>query len=188
MRCQLFRADVASRLGDRDGTRSDRSTMRPRGFCTPARLSICVSITWCGLASRCEPRIFAAAQTAVEEGLHLARRCGLGLYHIELLAVSAELACMSRSQPPQSRRPARRLGWLLPRMPIPMGSRGGRPASGAGAVAQDRLVEGMAELEEGTVSAGCSSRILVSSKRTGCWPRLRQPGGGLNRRHVEIST
>jgi hypothetical protein len=28
----------------------------------------------------------------VEEGLHLARRCGLGLYHIELLCAQAELS------------------------------------------------------------------------------------------------
>jgi hypothetical protein len=34
----------------------------------------------------------AFARTAVEEGLHLARRCGLGLYHIELLCEEAELS------------------------------------------------------------------------------------------------
>jgi len=32
-----------------------------------------------------------AAQRAVEEGLHLARRCGLGLYHVELLCAQAEI-------------------------------------------------------------------------------------------------
>ncbi len=32
VRCQLFRAEVASRLGDLLKARSDRSTMRPRGF------------------------------------------------------------------------------------------------------------------------------------------------------------
>ena len=34
----------------------------------------------------------ALAHSAVGEGLHLARRCGLGLYHIELLCEEAELS------------------------------------------------------------------------------------------------
>jgi hypothetical protein len=32
-----------------------------------------------------------AAQPAVDEGLHIARRCGLGLYQVELLCVQADL-------------------------------------------------------------------------------------------------
>jgi hypothetical protein len=38
----------------------------------------------------------AAAQRAVDEGLHLAGQCGLGLYHVELLCEGAEL-CLMRS-------------------------------------------------------------------------------------------
>jgi hypothetical protein len=34
---------------------------------------------------------FAAAQQALDEGLHVARQCGLGLYHIELLCEQAEV-------------------------------------------------------------------------------------------------
>jgi hypothetical protein len=37
-----------------------------------------------------------AAQRAVEEGLHLCRQCGLGLYHIELLCEAAE-QCLARA-------------------------------------------------------------------------------------------
>jgi hypothetical protein len=37
-----------------------------------------------------------AAQRALDEGLHLARQCGLGLYHVELLCEAAEL-CLSRA-------------------------------------------------------------------------------------------
>jgi hypothetical protein len=40
-----------------------------------------------------------AAQGAVDEGLHLARQCGLGLYHIELLCEHAEL-CLARADSP----------------------------------------------------------------------------------------
>jgi hypothetical protein len=40
-----------------------------------------------------------AAQCAVHEGLHLARQCGLGLYHIELLCEQAEI-CLARADSP----------------------------------------------------------------------------------------
>jgi hypothetical protein len=40
-----------------------------------------------------------AAQRAVHEGLHLARQCGLGLYHIELLCEQAEI-CLARADSP----------------------------------------------------------------------------------------
>jgi hypothetical protein len=38
------------------------------------------------------------AQRAVDEGLHLARQCGLGLYHVELLCEQAGL-CLDRADP-----------------------------------------------------------------------------------------
>src|SRR5205085_3174038 len=37
-----------------------------------------------------------AAQSAVHDGLRLARQCGLGLYHIELLCEQAEV-CLARA-------------------------------------------------------------------------------------------
>jgi hypothetical protein len=47
-----------------------------------------------------------AAQHAVDEGLHIARQCGLGLYHIELLCEQAEI-CLDRNHAPAAERLAR---------------------------------------------------------------------------------
>jgi hypothetical protein len=44
-----------------------------------------------------------AAQRALDEGLHLSRQCGLGLYHIELLCEHAEL-CLARADAPAAER------------------------------------------------------------------------------------
>ena len=40
---------------------------------------------------RFEPEKGRAAQLDVDEGLHIARQCGLGLYHVELTCVQAEM-------------------------------------------------------------------------------------------------
>jgi hypothetical protein len=47
-----------------------------------------------------------AAQRAVDEGLHLARQCGLGLYHVELLCEQAELF-LARADAPAAETVAR---------------------------------------------------------------------------------
>jgi hypothetical protein len=46
------------------------------------------------------------AERAVEEGLHVARHCGLGLYHIELLCEQAEID-LAREQAPAAEKAAR---------------------------------------------------------------------------------
>jgi hypothetical protein len=85
----------------------------------------------------------------VEEGLHLARRCGLGLYHIELLAVSAEL-CLHESQPAAAEQSAREaLGMACAaECQFRWGAAEAGQLLGQALMAQDRLVEGMAELEK----------------------------------------
>jgi hypothetical protein len=51
-----------------------------------------------------------AAQRAVNEGLHLARSCGLGLYHVELLCVQAQLV-LARGDAPGAEHLAREALW-----------------------------------------------------------------------------
>src|SRR5262249_34693832 len=48
----------------------------------------------------------AIAQAALTEGLHLARQCSLGLYHIELLCTQAEL-CLADGNAAAAEPPAR---------------------------------------------------------------------------------
>ncbi len=50
------------------------------------------------------------AQRAIHEGLHLARVCGLGLYHIELLCVQAEIN-LARGDAPAAEHMAREAVW-----------------------------------------------------------------------------
>jgi hypothetical protein len=50
------------------------------------------------------------AQRAVHEGLHLARACGLGLYHIELLCVQGEIN-LARGDAPAAEHVAREAVW-----------------------------------------------------------------------------
>jgi hypothetical protein len=63
------------------------------------------SVEHLGLLHRVRARVardageWEAAQQAVTEGLHLARLCGLGLYHIELLCEQAEI-CLARADAP----------------------------------------------------------------------------------------
>ena len=85
----------------------------------------------------------------MEEGLHLARRCGLGLYQIELLTVKAELL-LSESQAAaaeQSAREALRLA-SCPECQFRWGAAEAGELLGQALVAQDRLTEGMAALNE----------------------------------------
>jgi hypothetical protein len=51
-----------------------------------------------------------SAQRAVNEGLHLARACGLGLYHIELLCVQAEIS-LARGDAPAAEHVANEALW-----------------------------------------------------------------------------
>ena len=81
--------------------------------------------------------------------MHLARRCGLGLYHIELLAVSAELL-LADSQAVAAEQAAREAleHGFEPGVSISMGGCGKRAIAGEVLLAQDRLTEGMAAIKE----------------------------------------
>jgi hypothetical protein len=148
VRCQLFRADVASQLGDGHGTAESLDDATAWILHSGSVEHLCVyHLVRARIAMRAQD--FPAAQTAVEEGLHLARRCGLGLYHIELLAVSAEL-CLHESQPAAAEQSAREaLGMACAaECQFRWGAAEAGQLLGQALMAQDRLVEGMAELEK----------------------------------------
>ena len=106
VRCQLYRAEVASQLGDATASMASRSMTRPRWILHSGSVEhLCLyHLVRSRIAVRTDDP--ASAKTAVQEGLHLARRCGLGLYHIELLTVSAELS-LRESQPIAAEQAAR---------------------------------------------------------------------------------
>ena len=105
MRCQLFQAEVASRLGNRAGTQRSLDDATRWILHSGSVEHLCLyHLVRARVAMR--ERDGAGAQSAVADGLHLARRCGLGLYHIELLSVSAELS-LNESQPAAAEQLAR---------------------------------------------------------------------------------
>jgi hypothetical protein len=148
VRCQLFRADVASHLGDSEGTQRSLDDATTWILHSGSVEHLCVfHLVRARIAMR--SRDAAVARNAVDEGLHLARRCGLGLYQIELLAVNAELL-LSESQAvaaEQSAREALRLA-SSPECQFRWGTVEAGEWLGRALMAQDRLVEGMEALKE----------------------------------------
>jgi hypothetical protein len=105
VRFELFRADVASQLGDGQGV--TRSLDDAAGWILHSGSieHLCVyHLVRARIAIRA--RDVQAARAELDDGMHLARRCGLVLYHIELLAASAEL-CLIESQPAAAEQAAR---------------------------------------------------------------------------------
>ena len=171
-RCQLFRADVASQLGDRDG--SGQSLEAATGWILHSGSveHLCVyHLVRARIAFRAQD--FQAAQLAVEEGLHLARRCGLRLYLVELLSVRAEFFLQSsRSRSPPSRRPARPTAMAsAPECQFGWGAAEAGHLLGHSLLAQARVVEARAALGR-RGRFGSPSAILGSYKRNGCWTRI----------------
>ena len=104
-RCQLFRADVASRLGDRSGSGESLEAATGWILHSGSVEHLCLyHLVRARIAFRAHD--FQQAQHAVEEGVHLARRCGLLLYLVELLSVRAEFF-LSQSQPVAAEQAAR---------------------------------------------------------------------------------
>ena len=96
-RCQLFRADVASQLGDREAAQQSLEAATGWILHSGSVEHLCVyHLVRARIAKRVQD--FQRAQLVVEEGLHLARRCELRLYLVELLALRAELL-LCESQP-----------------------------------------------------------------------------------------
>ena len=93
-RSQLLRADVACRMGDPDSTRQSIESPGRWILHSGSVEHLCLyHLVRCRSAKKAGD--IQGAQLAVIEGLHIARRCGLGLYHVELLSMQAELLMAS---------------------------------------------------------------------------------------------
>jgi tetratricopeptide (TPR) repeat protein len=94
-RCELLLAERARRLADADACRKHLETavrwILHAGSVEHLALLHLIRARAARTSGEGE-----AAQRAVEEGLHLARQCGLGLYHVELLCEAAE-QCLARA-------------------------------------------------------------------------------------------
>jgi tetratricopeptide (TPR) repeat protein len=89
-RCQLLRAYVACQMRD---TVSARQSIESAGQWILHSGSVEHLCLYHLVRARCATQAneVEAAQFAVDEGLHVARQCGFGLYHVELLCVEANL-------------------------------------------------------------------------------------------------
>src|SRR5260370_15249825 len=89
-RYQLIRAETARRLADPAGCFKHLVAAAGWILHSGSVEHLCL---WHLLRARAARAVGdgAFARSAVAEGLHLSRRCGLGLYHIELLCEEAEL-------------------------------------------------------------------------------------------------
>ncbi len=147
-RCQLYRAEVASRLGDAEGTERSLDDATTWILHSGSVEHLCVyHLVRARIAMR--SREVVAARSAVDEGLHLARRCGFGLYHIELLTVSAELL-LADSQAVAAEQAAREALRMAssPECQFRWGAAESARLLGEALLAQDRLTEGMAAIKE----------------------------------------
>ncbi len=89
-RSQLYQADVASRMGDSENARHLLDTAARWVLHSGSVEHLCLYHL---VRARIAKKAWDAhiGQLAVEDGLHLARQCGLGLYQVELLCEQAEL-------------------------------------------------------------------------------------------------
>jgi hypothetical protein len=89
-RCQLLLAEVARRQNDTTQCRHGLETASRWVLHSGSIEHLCL---WHLVTARaCRSGAdFAGARRALDEGLHLARRCGLGLYQVELLCEQAEV-------------------------------------------------------------------------------------------------
>jgi AAA ATPase domain len=90
-----------------------------------------------------------AVERAVDDGLHLARQCGLGLYHVELLCVQAELFLGTQNSPAaaESSREAQRLA-SSPACQFAWGAAEAGHLLGRSLIALNRPAEARTVLEE----------------------------------------
>src|SRR5262249_57179487 len=89
-RCRLLRAEVACRMDDLANTRRLLDEAAGWVLHSGSVEHLCLyHLVRSRIAMKaCDLHV---AERAVDEGVHLARQCGLGLYHVELLCVQAEL-------------------------------------------------------------------------------------------------
>ncbi len=126
VRCQLIRAEVASQIGDGVSARQSLELATPWILHSGSVEHLCLyHLTRARLSA--STREFQEAQQAVDEGLRLARQCGLTLELVRLLNLQAEIAlCCSQAHAAEAS--ARESG--ASRRPPPVSSPGAprRPA------------------------------------------------------------
>ena len=145
-RCQLFRADVASQLGDGPGAAQSLDAATGWILHSGSAEHLCVyHLWWARIAFRAQD--FGPAQLAVDEGLRLARASGLRLYHVELLSLRAELF-LAESQPQAAEQAAREARAIAsaPECQYQWGRAAADHLLGHALLAQARLVEARAAL------------------------------------------
>jgi hypothetical protein len=165
-RCQLFRADVASQLGDWEGARLSLEDATGWILHSGSVEHLCVfHLVRARIAFRAQD--FQPAQLAVEEGLHLARRCGLRLYLVELLSLRAELF-LNESQPSPAEHAAREALALASaaECQFQWGAAEAGHVLGRSLIAQARLVEARAALGDAQAlrSALGDPRVLQTER------------------------
>jgi hypothetical protein len=148
VRCQLFRADVASRLGDGQGMTRALDDSAGWILHSGSVEHLCLyHLVRARIAIRA--RDVQSARAELDEGLHVARRCGLGIYQIELLAASAELFLIE-SDPAATEQAARESLRMAtaPECQFRWGAGAAGHLLGQALVAQGRANEARAVLEE----------------------------------------
>jgi tetratricopeptide (TPR) repeat protein len=95
-RCMLFRAELASRMGDAQSARQSLEAAARWILHSGSVEHLCLYHLVQARIARHDGEL-QSARFAVNEGLHIARRCGLGLYLVELLCVDADLL-LNRSE------------------------------------------------------------------------------------------
>jgi hypothetical protein len=145
-RCQLFRADVASQLGNTEGANQSLDAATGWALHAGSVEHLCVyHLVRARIAFRSQD--LQSAQLAIEDGVHLARRCGLRLYLVELLSLRAELF-LNESQPSAAEQVARESLALAsaPDCQFQWGAAEAGHLLGHSLLAQARLVEARAAL------------------------------------------
>lgn len=108
-RCQLLAAEAARRQADLAGARNHLAEATAWVLHSGSVEHLCLlHLVRARLAQQEGQR--EAAQQAVNEGLRLARQCGLGLYHIDLLCLHAEII-LGRGDAPAAERMANEALW-----------------------------------------------------------------------------
>jgi hypothetical protein len=166
-RCQLFRAEAARHLNDELAARqSIESATR--------WILHSGSVEHLGLYHLIRARIsrkageIQAAQLAVEEGLSLARQCGLGLLQVELLNAQAEISldCSQSFDAEQSARDALRIA-SSDESQFRWGAAEAGHLLGHSLVGQDRLAEARSVLEGARLL-----RLMIGDPRAAQTERL----------------
>ena len=159
-RCQLFRAELASHTGDASSAHQSLNHAARWILHSGSVEHLCLYHLVQARISRRAGEV-QTAQLGLDEGLHIARRCGLGLYQVELLCVQAELS-LNRSQAlaaEQSAREALRIASSIESQ-FRWGVAEAGHLLGHSLVAQDRLVEAQVVLD-----GARSLRVLIGDPR-----------------------